>query len=263
MCGIFGWIGKIPTKDKQKMFISLGYKAQQRGTDSTGIFYRDKNGKFQTYKFIGAFTEFAERLKKEKKLSEICDSDVLIGHTRQASVGAVSINNCHPFLIGDWVCVHNGHCSFPTSVNKFWEYIPQGETDSEAIFCDLLTKKLTKEAWTDISGSFNIVMFNYKTGDHIFSTNSLSSNLYVKDSSKFRNLKMFHSYGDALDAVPLEEAAGAFVMRHLNEECLYVKEDGTETSEKIIKTYAYSNKWNGGSYYQGKDDYGDGRRGSY
>lgn len=67
-------------------------------------------------------------------------SEVAVCHIRQANVGSVCLANTHPFireLWGQyWTFAHNGQ------INGFRPqpgvYEPVGDTDSEALFCDLL-----------------------------------------------------------------------------------------------------------------------------
>lgn len=69
-------------------------------------------------------------------------SENVICHVRQANVGRVSLANTHPFtreLWGQyWTFAHNGQIKdFTAGAGPFQ---PVGNTDSEAIFCDLLNR---------------------------------------------------------------------------------------------------------------------------
>lgn len=69
-------------------------------------------------------------------------SENVICHIRQANVGRVSLANTHPFtreLWGHyWTFAHNGQLNdFAAREGPFQ---PVGNTDSEAIFCDLLNR---------------------------------------------------------------------------------------------------------------------------
>jgi predicted glutamine amidotransferase len=69
-------------------------------------------------------------------------SQNVIGHIRQANVGAVNLANTHPFvreLWGrNWCFAHNGQ--LPDLVASSGFYRPVGDTDSEAAFCALLNR---------------------------------------------------------------------------------------------------------------------------
>ena len=74
------------------------------------------------------------------------ESPVVVGHVRQASVGAVSEANTHPFVRGRWLFAHNGTVQrFGTNPEPLRRLIPphlreriEGETDSEHLFHALL-----------------------------------------------------------------------------------------------------------------------------
>jgi glutamine amidotransferase len=67
-------------------------------------------------------------------------SEVAVCHIRQANVGDICLANTHPFireLWGRyWVFAHNGQLRRFRCPEGFYE--PVGDTDSEALFCDLL-----------------------------------------------------------------------------------------------------------------------------
>ncbi len=73
-------------------------------------------------------------------------SPVIVAHVRQASVGAVSEANTHPFVHGPWLFAHNGTVQgFDTNPEPLRRLIPaslrtsiEGETDSEHLFHALL-----------------------------------------------------------------------------------------------------------------------------
>lgn len=105
MCGIYGYCGiKPPSMDKLKI---LGIFNVDRGKDSCGIFIED-----EIFKGIGTTARF-ENMAKQTVLPTPKSNFTVIGHTRNSSVGAISIANAHPFsyhtkdkLTG--VFVHNG-----------------------------------------------------------------------------------------------------------------------------------------------------------
>jgi len=69
-------------------------------------------------------------------------SETVIGHIRQANVGAVSLANTHPFVREmwgrNWCFAHNGQLAGFTSLDGVYQTV--GDTDSEAAFCDLLNR---------------------------------------------------------------------------------------------------------------------------
>ena len=69
-------------------------------------------------------------------------TDVLIGHVRHATVGAMRTENTHPFKYRQWLFAHTGTVAgFPAMRDRLAESIPQflrrnvrGDTDSELLF---------------------------------------------------------------------------------------------------------------------------------
>ncbi|OAM25695.1 class II glutamine amidotransferase [Eikenella exigua] len=66
----------------------------------------------------------------------------VIAHIRKATQGSVGLANTHPFIreiLGKyWLFAHNGHLGgFQPKEGKY--YRPIGSTDSERVFCFILT----------------------------------------------------------------------------------------------------------------------------
>lgn len=128
MCGIFAWAGKDPKKFNKDKFDKLGIFNIDRGKDSCGV------------SFDG---EIYYGLNSEKLYSKfIVDRDikpvkypVVIGHTRQASVGnIVNEKNAHPFGFGNtednsfaFIGCHNGTLYNHKDLAEQFE-IPKTET---------------------------------------------------------------------------------------------------------------------------------------
>ncbi|MGL5060069.1 MAG: class II glutamine amidotransferase [Microcoleus sp.] len=110
----------------------------------------------------------------------------VIAHIRKATQGAISLENCHPFireLWGRyWVFAHNGNLeNFHLEKGDF--YKPVGKTDSEQAFCLILEKLRSsfpqnKPAVADLYAVLNKItqtlakfgVFNYllSDGEHLF-----------------------------------------------------------------------------------------------
>lgn len=69
-------------------------------------------------------------------------SPCFFGHVRAASVGGINPYNCHPFIYGRWMLMHNGSIGDFTLIKRhirrmlddeYYQWI-QGETDSEHLF---------------------------------------------------------------------------------------------------------------------------------
>lgn len=81
------------------------------------------------------------------RVSGVVSSETVVAHVRRATVGEVSVLNCHPFQHGRWVFAHNGEVkSFERHREALRaEIAPRlrrfilGDTDSETIFYLFLT----------------------------------------------------------------------------------------------------------------------------
>lgn len=163
MCGLTGWFfpknNPMAPYIAEEIFRGLAYKTQFRGIQSFGIFYINSKNKETMVKGIGPYTQWAA--KNDKTIKEIVKSRVVMVHTRLASRGDVTINNCHPFEIGDYICAHNGNVSNYMELAKTLTiHIPVGETDSEAVFCYLAENGFNKTSYEEISGWFNFSVYN-------------------------------------------------------------------------------------------------------
>lgn len=78
--------------------------------------------------------------------ADAIESPTVVGHVRLASMGSVAERNCHPFVSGRWMFVHNGTLTgFDTDPDRLRRLIPadrlarlEGETDSEHVFALLM-----------------------------------------------------------------------------------------------------------------------------
>ena len=74
-------------------------------------------------------------------------SRIVIGHVRDASVGSVRAENCHPFTFGPWIFCHNGTIEGFDRLRRSFERetlpelaaVRRGDTDSEHLFLWILS----------------------------------------------------------------------------------------------------------------------------
>src|ERR1039458_654089 len=101
MCGIVGYVGNKSGKD----VVLHGLEAlEYRGYDSAGI-AMVHNGQGQVFKQVGRVTGLIKEVENEDG-----DAGLVIGHTRWATHGGVTIANAHPQSNNDGTIfiVHNG-----------------------------------------------------------------------------------------------------------------------------------------------------------
>ena len=145
MCGIFGWTGVNVKSFNSIKFNILGNYNDSRGGDSCGVYYDetcikgiDKESK---YKDLVYSKELHTKLKLKNPL--------IIGHTRKASVGGVSITNIQPVILENkdsemlYVQAHNGTISnYEELAEKYKIKIDAKESDSM-----VLAKLIYKEGF--------------------------------------------------------------------------------------------------------------------
>jgi len=128
MCGIIGWIGNGDAVST----VATGLKSlEYRGYDSAGLAFIN-NGRINTIKSVGQVDMLIKKINAPKNM------EMSIGHTRWATHGGVTEENCHPHLSNDGrvAVVHNGIISNYIELRK--ELEKQGvkfysATDTEVI----------------------------------------------------------------------------------------------------------------------------------
>jgi len=138
MCQLFGMNCNIPT---DATFSFAGF-AQRGGrtdhhADGWGIaFFEGRGARVFLDPGAAADSPIAELIRRYP-----IKSRNVISHIRKATVGAVQLQNCHPFvreLWGrHWVFAHNGDLKdYAPRLHGYFH--PVGDTDSERAFCWLL-----------------------------------------------------------------------------------------------------------------------------
>ena len=100
MCGIVGYLGK---KDALPLVVDGLKYLEYRGYDSAGVAVHTGD-KIAVVKAVGKINDLEKKLKNPPK------GKCAIGHTRWATHGRPSLENCHPLQNNDAriVLVHNG-----------------------------------------------------------------------------------------------------------------------------------------------------------
>ncbi|MDX1756284.1 MAG: class II glutamine amidotransferase [Marinobacter sp.] len=181
MCELLAMSANTPT-DLCFSFTGLTRRGGATGPhrDGWGVaFYEGKGVRVFLESGASASSRIAEVVQTHPIKSEVA-----VCHIRQANVGEVCLANTHPFvreLWGQyWTFAHNGQLQGFRPSPGFYQ--PVGDTDSEALFCDLLNRirsdsdpGISRQALTDRlvtyateyahRGVFNLLLSN---GDWLF-----------------------------------------------------------------------------------------------
>ena len=157
MCGIYG-IAKSPTpytkrqsSIAKKVLRNIAIDSETRGNHSSGI--ASVGERSTIYKSLlpsAKFVDSKEYATAFKSLEDGCN--ILLGHTRFATEGAVVKNNAHPFQVGGVIGAHNG-CVYniaemQTQLDK------QCPVDSQLIFKAIDTTNNIQDAVADFDSDF-------------------------------------------------------------------------------------------------------------
>ncbi|MEW5819635.1 MAG: class II glutamine amidotransferase [Cyanobacteriota bacterium] len=150
MCRLFGFKGKFPTKLSFFLVDASNSLAKQSVLDSRNIcnnqgwgigFYQYGKAYIQK-RACCAYFDFNFRL-----LTDFVETNTMIAHVRDATVGDISDHNAHPFMYKNWVFAHNGTIvNFdklkPGILNEIGITLAndiKGTTDSEFLFYLFIT----------------------------------------------------------------------------------------------------------------------------
>lgn len=134
MCGLMAGSGKI----ESKILTALGCLNEERGTDSAGVAWVE-DGKVKIEKIAQhPLVAFPVTLNKSMRNATLMGPmGVCIGHTRQATTGAVTSANAHPFLVDTIAFAHNGMIANHAALGKY-------EVDSECLIDGIKAKDFSK-----------------------------------------------------------------------------------------------------------------------
>ncbi len=182
MCGIVGYIGN---KSGTKIVLDGLEALEYRGYDSAGIALIN-GGQSQIFKQIGRVDGLIKQVGEAKP-----EAPVVIGHTRWATHGGVTVENAHPQANNDQsiFVVHNGIIENFSEIRqrlKTEGYNFVSQTDTEVIpnLIDFYFKQLSsfeaafKAALQDVRGAYSIVVISTKEPDTLYAAR-LSSPLVI------------------------------------------------------------------------------------
>lgn len=150
MCGIAGFVNCDVTREE---IAEVLLKLQKRGTDATGLAFKEDGGWYvvkgaiNANNFVKLYGDVIERAAKSQNV---------ILHCRLATNGTPHENaNNHPIVGSKYAIVHNG------VVDVENEYKAKGETDTEQLLLDIEHRGL--KALNEVCGSFAIALWNNNT----------------------------------------------------------------------------------------------------
>lgn len=182
MCGIVGYIGNKSGKD----IVLHGLEAlEYRGYDSAGIAIINGDSG-QVFRQVGRVSGLMKDVENQDN-----NAGLVIGHTRWATHGGVSIQNAHPQSNNDNTIfvVHNGIIENFVQLRERLRdagYSFNSQTDTEVVpnLIDYYSKQLStfedafEAALRDIRGAYSIVAISTKQPDTLFAAR-LSSPLVL------------------------------------------------------------------------------------
>jgi predicted glutamine amidotransferase len=143
MCGLVGVVGK-GSLAADRFFKVLLQLDVVRGEHSTGVLLVSSGGSESVHKAVGAPSELYDSIKFNKSLS--LQNNVMLGHNRYASCGAINKRNAHPFVHGNITGAHNGTI---TTQHKLLDYV-DFKVDSDNILYNI--SKVGIQATTPLLG---------------------------------------------------------------------------------------------------------------
>jgi len=170
MCGLVSVIQKncdmFVTYSASRIFKQMLFADALRGTDGTGIFYKDLKKKQVFYNKVPGPSW--EAIPKMKELDSIAGNvSFIIGHNRKATMGVHTYENTHPFHEGNIVLVHNGTLTNHKDLEK---EVGHCLVDSQAI-AKLLNQDKPKQALEKLEGAYALIWYNAKDEKLFFARN--------------------------------------------------------------------------------------------
>lgn len=257
MCAISGFLGKSD-KNTARMLQHLSFFGEERGRHSSGIaiFQDGIKDKDYTGFMVKDTVAGSEMYKKHAVKSLIQDNNdtIILQHNRWATHGAITQENAHPFVNGEWLFTHNGVISNFNELQKAND--TKFQVDSQ-IIGHLLNKYQSKERVFSkkLRGSFVIPFINRRKPFELY---IMVHDNPVSVATKYDGSQLFYaSLGDYLeDSLLLNDIDDEYEVFKLKDNTLYqfIYANGAisviDQKIKIKKTYqSYTNygSYGGGS----------------
>lgn len=231
MCGLAGYSGNVNfSPDKFKLLL---YFIEQRGKHSAG-YYNHKLHISPNNRITKRKGEISKSIIPD---SNITATQLIIGHTRHATMGAQSdLDNAHPFLFGDYVGAHNGVLTNFMSLRTHYQFNALDVNLDSKLFFEALDSFEDYRVLEQYDGSAALLFTQVDDKN-----NTLYA--YRDDERPLFRGRLKTTEGDGLYLCSLEaglEAIGCTKIKSLPKNTLYTIEAGEIIKTQPIKRKPYS-----------------------
>lgn len=215
MCGLFGWSlspEAMKEGDVKLLAAFLGVEMDSRGGDSWGIALPQKA---ELYRGLGTFAH-------SKVLPKIIHATVL-GHTRKATTGKITVENAHPFAIGNTVGAHNGIIHNDVELNN--KYKRSFAVDSMHLIAHIDEGKDISE----VSGYGTVTYYKKNKPNDLFLGKSTNGDLHILGIGTHKNPVGLVYASTQFSLIKALQIAGFehYFFYNVREETLYKVQDYT------------------------------------